>query len=167
VKVALYVVGGVFELFGIMLLAAPDLLPGARRLSEWIRRREQGIENRVRRLLRLQPRVRTHYATFHATVEARGRVSAAVSTGATVVEDQVAFLLRRDGETQQALNVIHDRLTTVEEDSPRRLAELRGEVETHIEERIAVAEAAFRPVRIIGTCALTIGLALSTAGNVV
>lgn len=54
----LFIVGALLELLGIMLIAAPDLVPFAR----WISVRGRHNETRVRSALRLPGRPRTVYA---------------------------------------------------------------------------------------------------------
>src|SRR6266498_2277867 len=69
---ALYAIGAASELLGIGLVAAPDLVPGARRFSRWLGPRWRTIENRLRRRLHLPLRSITH------SVEMTGTVVAAV-----------------------------------------------------------------------------------------
>ncbi len=52
--------GALFEFGGILLIAAPDVLPGARRFGLWLDRRWRSVEDGIRRWLRLRPRVRGH-----------------------------------------------------------------------------------------------------------
>ena len=55
-QTALLIVGAVSEFIGIVLIAFPDLLAGALRLSAWLARAARKIEKRVRCLVRLPGR---------------------------------------------------------------------------------------------------------------
>jgi hypothetical protein len=167
VRVALYIIGAAFEILGIVLIASPDLVPGAVRAAGWTRRRWRPIENRIRRWLRLPPR--TIFANIGLATEVSGasRISAVVSTGADTIEKQVEFLLRRDQETQKAVNAIHEQLGEIARAAESGLDTLRAEFTSHVAAEIATAQADYRAVRIGGTVALVIGLVLSTAGNLV
>lgn len=163
---ALLVVGAVLELFGIVLVASPDLVPGTMRLVRWIRPRWRRVENRVRRLLRLPVRAIT-YEDF-ATVTMKMHASATAEVGIdphASLEDKVAFLLRRHSETERSLNTLAQRLTAVETDTPTRIAELRTEMETHIERRLESAKEDYRVARVGGALVLALGLAMTTAAN--
>ena len=85
-KASLYIVGAVVELSGILLVASPDLVPGALRFAAWARPRLRRIENGVRRLFRTRPRVRRQTATGHvvpASASADRRPGPVGSSGAT------------------------------------------------------------------------------------
>ena len=78
------------------------------------------------------------------------------------LEDKVEYLRRRDQEAQRRLNEHDDRLDRIEAESPERLAELRGDMETHVAHELSAALEAYRPLRVVGTIALVIGLACVT-----
>jgi hypothetical protein len=165
VKTSLYVAGALCELFGIALLAAPDFVPGALRAVGWIRVRSRQVENRVRRLLGLPRHATVVGVTGAASVSAFGQLSTLVETSETTVEGQVAFLLRRDRVTQEAISDVRARLDEVERGSERGRVELRKELRGHVSEALAAARADFRAARIWGAVLLVIGLGLSTWGN--
>jgi hypothetical protein len=93
---ALLVIGVVSEFVGIVLIAFPDFLPGAIRLSGWLRRQWRRIENLIRRLARRKPRPIVVSAGVSGGVAIGGSASGVVSPGpnATTVEDKVDYLLR-------------------------------------------------------------------------
>jgi hypothetical protein len=163
---ALYASGAFVELVGIGLIAAPDLVPGARRLSRWITPRWRTLENRLRRRLRLRPRSVVHTAGAAGTIEMAGSVSAMKSVDPTAtLGEKVDFLLRRDQEAQEQANAQAERVATLERESEKKLAKLREQMQTHVSTELAPASAEYRPARIIGALAVAIGLGLATGGN--
>jgi hypothetical protein len=116
----LLVLGVVFEFAGIVLLGFPDFVPGAVRLSGWLRRRSRAVENRLRRLLRLPPRPVVHKAGADFGVGVELSASAVVGTGATTLEDKVEYLLRRDQDAQREANELARRVARVETESGTR-----------------------------------------------
>jgi hypothetical protein len=165
-SVPLFVSGAAFELLGILLIAAPDLVPGALRLSRWTRTRWRATENRWRRRLGLPLR--------RSVIRDSGTMTLGMSvSGSSLVthdpnaslQGKVDFLLRRDEQTQKAMNRLFARVETLEESSVARLDELRREVEARIEQEMEAAKVDFRTARLGGTVALVIGLSLTTIAN--
>ena len=151
------------NLVGILLVASPDLVPGALRLAAVIRPRWRQIENQIRGLLRLPP----HGITYDdaATVGMRIRIAAAGEVDFdpnAPLEDQVAFLLRRNRESQREMNALAQRVTAIEEWEPGRRAELRAYLEDHVARQLEAAREAYRIARIFGTFVLVLGLAVTT-----
>jgi hypothetical protein len=158
----LFGLGAFFQFSGVILVASPDLVPGARRASDWARQHWRPIENAIRRALRLPPRRRNYYLDAGAgtiTLSA-GRVSAIAGTSATSIEDQVAFLLRRDRDTQEAINRLAERDDEIAESLRTEVAAAREDLTRHVSTAITAALAEYRPVRIGGVAALVIGLVL-------
>jgi hypothetical protein len=159
-QAVLFAAGACVEFAGIVLLGFPDFVPGALRLSRWLRVRARSVTNRVRRLLGLPPG-----QTF-VSIEAADEISVAdraslmksVRPDATI-EERVAFLLTRDQEAQRDVNALTARVDAIETEEPRRLEGLRTETEAHVADALAEARDAYRPLRIAGTIALAIGLA--------
>ena len=89
-----------------------------------------------------------------------------ITPGGTV-EEKVEFLLRRDQETQRDVNALGGRINAIERESPQRLAELRAQMEAHVADEVESARVEYRPARVLGAVALTLGLALSTWGNLI
>jgi hypothetical protein len=162
---ALYVLGVVAEFAGIVALGFPDLLPGARRLSAWLSRHGRRASNRLRRLVRREPRVVTVTGGLSAGVAIGGHASAVVSTSETTLEGQVAYLLQRDRDAQEQANAFAARLNQLEADSPRRLAEARQEMEQHVARELALARDEYLDLRVAGTGALVLGLVLVTVAT--
>jgi hypothetical protein len=168
VKHTLYIVGGLFELFGILLAVSPDLVPGARRLSAWLDPRWRRLENRIRRLLHMRPRPHVVSVGAIASISAAGTVSAIVTVSPeTDLGAKVEFLLRRDREDQEAFGHLDERVRQLERESEASLDALRERMETHLAESLNLAASEYRAIRVIGAVALAVGLALATAGNFV
>jgi hypothetical protein len=166
VQVALYVIGGVLELFGILLSVSPDLVPGARRFSAWLDPRRRRLENRVRRLLHLRPRAQVIEVGAIGSVTTMGNIGLLVTVNPdATVEEKVEFLLRRDRERQEAFGGLAGRVEDVERESVSRDDELGERMEKHVAESLDLAASRFRSIRLIGAVLLAIGLVLSTAGN--
>ena len=87
-----------------------------------------------------------------------------VSADATL-EQQVGFLLQRELEAQRQVNALAQRVTDIEEGAPRRLGELRTELEAHVAHKLTQAQADFRAARILGAFALAVGLVLTTVAS--
>jgi hypothetical protein len=98
---------------------------------------------------------------------ASGYASATVSTSAHTLEERVEFLLRRDAEVQKSVNQLGQRVGNLEESLEREIASVREHLEGRIEDRLAEAHRDFQTARFFGVAALTVGLGLSTAGNLV
>jgi hypothetical protein len=165
-KTILLVVGALAEFGGILLIAAPDLIPGARRFGRWLDRRWRPIENRIRRALRLPGR--------SVTVSASAALSAAVAMSATAVvgvsetatlEEKVAFLLRRNEATQLQTAALAQRVDAIEKDVERREGELRDELHRHIATELRSALEADRVLRVVGSGLLALGLLLATVAT--
>jgi len=168
VKATLYIAGAGLELLGIVLVASPDLVPWALRLVRWIRPRWRMIENRLRRLLRLSARGTAYEDS--ATVGLNITINSAAEVGfdpKATLEDKVAFLLRRNSESQKEMNALAQRVAAVETEAPKRAAELRAEMESHVARELAAAKEDYRIARISGAIVLGCGLALTTAANFV
>lgn len=166
-KSVLYIVGALIELSGIVLVASPDLFPGAIRLAAWARPRLRWIENRLRLVLPLQPRSVVHNEHVSGTIQVSGSASAVASTGASTLEERLAFLLRRDAEAQQHLNRLVERVKGLEDQLSRETGMLGTYVQNEIDYRIVAANRDYQVARIIGVVALAVGLGLSTAGNLI
>jgi hypothetical protein len=159
VAAALFLIGALFELAGIVALGFPDLLPGAIRLSEWLRRQE----NRLRPRVGLPPRPVVHTTSVSDGIVFGGSVSGVVSTSETTLEGKVEYLLRRDQDAQREVNALAARVNDLTAALTARLAEARQEMEEHVARELTAAQEAYRPLRTAGTIALATGLAFVTA----
>jgi len=156
----LFVFGAVAEFAGIVLLGFPDLLPGAIRLSGWLRRQS----NRLRRVVGLPTRPIVVSIGAAGEINIAGRVAAlVVSRSGGTLDEKVAFLLRRDQAAQRQENELADRVDQLEAESRQRIADAQREMEQHI----AAETEAYRPLRIAGTAALALGLALTTVATLI
>jgi hypothetical protein len=150
--------GIVLEFFGVALVGAPDLVPGARRLSGWLAR---GWERVTRRVLRAVGVRRAHHVSTGVAAEydiaghAAGLVHA---PSAGTLEDKVAFLLGRDEATQGALQELNDRVVELEKETERRLDAEREAMEAFVGEALAAEDARYRWARILGAVLLVAGL---------
>jgi len=165
-QAVLFAVGASIEFAGIVFLGVPDLIPHADRLSRWLRPRARRVLNALRRLVRLPPR-RT-VVNLEGLVHARsiGQASLTVSVRAdATVEEKVAFLLRRDQDSQSSINALTKRVAEIEGRTPRELEQLRAQMETHVAQELARARDEYRPLRIGGTIALAIGLICMSVAN--
>lgn len=165
-KPTFYIMGAVLDLIGIVLIASPDLVPWAVRMAARLRVLEQSIENRLRRLLRIGPRGRI--ASLSATVTGGASVSAVVTRGLSPgasIEQQVAYLLRRDEDAQTTFNAFASRVERIERETPAQLNALRTELQSHVEDRVSQRLADLRAARLWGVAFLMAGLALGSVAN--
>jgi hypothetical protein len=167
-QAVLLIVGAVAEGAGVVLIGFPDLLPGALRLSAWLRRYARIALNRLRRLVGLQPLQK--HVSMSGSVSGTGTMYASVIKGVgqyAIMEEKIAFLLQRDQEAQQAVNALTRRVEDLETAMPQRLEELRMGLEAHVASELTAALEAYRPLRVAGTFALAIGLICLTSANFV
>jgi hypothetical protein len=166
VKPTLYATAAALELLGILLIAAPDFVPGALRLAGWGRVRWRRVENRVRRALGLPLRTVVHTATVEGTITVAGSLSGIVDVNpSATIDEKVEFLIRRNRESQQAVNALSERLADLERESRRLLDELRDELTGHVAQALTEAQADYRATRVWGAAILVLGVLLSTWGN--
>jgi len=165
-KPALYVVGAVVELVGIVLVASPDLIPGAVSLAGRLRTWGRIAENKVRSALHLPPRI--HVVSVSATVSGKATLSGSAVIGfdeSAGIEEKVSYLLRRDRESQEAANALATRVEHLERETPQQLEKLRDDLHEHIETRLSSRLADLRAARLWGVAGLIIGLGLGTVAN--
>lgn len=166
-RTTFYIAGALIELVGIVVIAAPDFVPGARRAGAWLRVHVRREVDRLRRLIG-RPRRQVIQVAGITSAEAVGRASLVTSVRAdATIEEKTEFLLRRDQEAQRDLNQLASRVSAIESESPERLDELRTELQVHFAAQLAASDADYRAARIAGAIALAIGLGLATAANFV
>ena len=83
------------------------------------------------------------------------------------LEQKVEFLLTRDQEAQRAVNALRGQIEDIQAESPKRLAQLREEVEAHFAQALNAALETHRLLRIWGAIALFLGLVCVTCANFV
>jgi hypothetical protein len=171
----LYSFGGSAEFFGLLLVAAPELVPilqsiGAAAAGGW--RSLRALQRKAAaRLLRLLGRpqhqrvvVGAGGVTAGGHLSGSGRVSH--SPGATL-EGKVDYLLRRDQQVQDALERLNLSLEAMPGRWQAAIAEtsetLRGEHSRALEQ---LREHHLQP-RLLGILLLAVGVGLATAGNLV
>jgi hypothetical protein len=160
----LFVVGVLAEFVGIVLLGFPDLVPGAVRLSAWLRQQE----NRLRRRIGREPRnVVVTVGAATASAAFGGRAAGIVGTSETTLEGQVAYLLRRDQDAQREGNALAARVSALEAELPRQRDEAQRQMEHHVAGALAAARAEYRELRLAGTFALFAGLACVTVATLI
>lgn len=158
----LFILGALLQFLGIGLIAAPDLVPFGLRAAGWSRRRWRVLENYVRPLVGLRPREIVVHGAATITGTARIRAARVVETDAEELEGQVAFLLRRDRDSQLLMNRLLERISVLETVTERGFADLQDELKDHVTDSLAAAQADDRWTRVGGAIALAMGLALTT-----
>lgn len=160
--IALAIVGAVAQFMGILLVASPDLVPGAR----WVAHRAliiwSKIESLIRRALSLPPRTICGQVNLSGELNLSGRLTAIKGTTATTLEERVEWLLRRDHEAQRDVSDLAGRIAQVEGGVTELLKALRDELKSEIAGKIAAAQADFRAAHVLGTALLVLGLVLTT-----
>jgi hypothetical protein len=165
-KVVLYVSGGVLEIVGIFLVAAPDLAPFARAAREGAIRGGRRALDRLRALVR-RPRHRVvHVADAGGAVAMGGSVSALLSVSPDASdEEKFAYLVERARDSQRRLNELEKRHGEQAAEFNRRLEASREATEKHVSGEIRRALDVHRPLRLVGIGFLVLGALLLNAGN--
>ena len=97
-----------------------------------------------------------------------GSISVSGTKGFSETADpaqKLAYLLRRDQESQKAFNALARRVETIETDTPIKLEQLRGDMQAHVESRLSSRLADLRAARLWGVAALLSGLIIGTIAN--
>jgi len=160
------------ELWGVLLIASPELRPlveGAiSGIARWTRKLAGIVWDRISRLFR----IRLHHAAFDAAVRMSESLEAKVMRGRNPpssdagVEEKVEYLMRED---ERLLGLISD----LENQTRQQFEELRGLIEGTAQELRehtatavrAVAEAELR-MRLLGVLFVVVGLVLGYAANI-
>ena len=161
-RAALYIAGAIFELFGIVLVASPDLFPQAARVSRWIADRSGELRDALLQMIG-RGKLQTHPvgASVAMPYDIEGWTKSPVPDA--TLEENVGYLLERVEAIQHVLTAFGGRIAVLERDLPRRVSAVRSEMDA----RLRAALSAYLPLRLVGIAALILGLALSTAGNLV
>lgn len=137
--------------------------PGVR-----LRRIYRLIANRVRRLLRRPLRCVVHEVGGGAAIALGGRALGIVSVAEdAALERKVAFLLERDRKAQEAEARLSERLDDLGKSTSKRLGEVRSELKDHFARKLAEELNRYRPLRVLGTVALALGLGCTVAASFV
>lgn len=166
--------GGSAEVFGLLLVAAPELVPilqgiasavlgGWRRIRDLMRRAERALR-------RLVHRPRAHVVSAGAGIATAGGLGASGRVSPrrdATLEEKVEFLLRRDENVQDRLEEVNRSL----ESMPRRWrSDITETSETLRDEHTRALEQLrdrHLKARLMGVALLVVGIGLATAGNLV
>lgn len=162
-QASLVVSGAIFEVIGIALVAAGDLVPSVRRTARFVAGRALRLRMWfVRKVLRRSKSI-TARVGIGGAIAAGGRVSAVVSTDPTGTLDQkVDFLLREAQRSQERVNALEDGVEDLRKDLASRDAKVRAELATHADEAIQNAMEKYGRERKAGVICLGIALFLWT-----
>jgi hypothetical protein len=162
------------ELWGVLLIASPELRPLVERaisgVARWTRKVVGLVWDRICRLFRIR---RVHRAVLDAAVNMSGTMEAKVIRGRNppppdaAVEEKVAYLLRQD---ERILGLISD----LDNQTRQQTEELRGLIEGTAQELREHTTTAVRAVvetelrmRLLGVLFVIVGLVLAYAANIV
>jgi hypothetical protein len=162
-RIALLLGGAGFEFLGIIILAAPDLLPYRDPILRWLDRTTALLDRRIRGVRPLP----TVASADSGAIGLRGERPALIkSVGArATLEQKVDFLLGRDLEAQSHVNALRDRVEDLDQESAQRLQQARDEVEKLFREELTRMSRAYRLLKICGAGALLVGLSCTTFAN--
>jgi hypothetical protein len=164
-RITLYVVGGMLELSGIVLVAAPDVFPAIRSGRRWIDSRAALVALKLRRLLR---RPVSHTVSMSGTITATGTMSASGILGIdpnATLERKVELLIRHDAEAQERLNTLEQRMTDEKAARDAAIEQARGETEERLTEQMRALIDTHKRLRLIGVGLLICGAVCLNAGN--
>jgi hypothetical protein len=157
--------GGSFELFGLLLAAAPELVPILRAVGRRVASAWRKAADFVRRVLRL-PRHHRLVVSDSVSVEGAGSLSASLSIapGASL-DEKVEFLLRRYNETEDRLDEIAKTLRQHPDDWQAAIDAATASLRTEQAEAIRALRGEHLRERLLGVAMLLLGLVLATWGN--
>jgi hypothetical protein len=162
VRTVLVVLGVAFDLAGIVLIGAADVMPGLRRraarFAAWLDR----LWRWFRRVMLRRPTHVTHQASIGGAVALGGRIAAVTGTSATTLEGKVDYLLRESERTQHRLNDLERTTEERHEQLESDLARLNRELVDHVDQALRIAFAEYATARRLGIACLGVALALWT-----
>jgi hypothetical protein len=165
-------IAGSLELWGVLLVASPELVPVLRRLGAALFDLWGSTKSLARRAadwaLRKLGRPRKHHVSLSAAVSGGGAMSAkgtvGVREGATN-EEKIEFLLQRDQATQSRLADLREEL----DELPRRwradMEAKAGTLRREQQKGLARLRDEHLAARFGGVVLLVLGLGLATWGN--
>jgi hypothetical protein len=161
------------ELYGILLIASPELLPRSTSSLRWVwtrlRRGYFAVEARVRRALGIPGRLqRIIGETGIAFSEGLGRGVARtdIAPDATL-DEKVAFLLERVKQINTQLDAVGERVDQVDANLRHDLDDVRRSMTAEWREALRdVAEAQIE-LRLVGVTFVVAGLMLGWLGNLI
>jgi hypothetical protein len=167
----LVVLAAVNELYGIVLIASPDLLPHVQRahlyLRERMRRLKRWIVQRAKRLLRRPVSERVSAGGAMAGgIAPTGHVAFLVKPSEhATVDELLAWLVRRDQETHEQLNALERELREHPGRWKNDIEAARRDIrDEHLALERRIKDDRLR-LRYLGLAFLALGLILALAGN--
>jgi hypothetical protein len=163
---------GSAELFGVLLVASPELLPRAKRALVWIRsgwnRIKKGCRlllERIKRLLGKEPPPK-HVELKLSDVG--GTSDAALALHAPPAGDlgeKVDFLIRRDRANQERFQALEQRIGALPAKWQGEMQARSRELQVGFEEALRELEDRHISARLLGLSLLIVGIILNTWGN--
>jgi len=171
-QVWLVTLGTTNELYGVLLIASPELIPRLRLALSWslikLSRLATWFWRHLRRLLRIR---KHHTMRVAGEVNLASSISPRVSgkrlppAGATQ-DELIAFLGEQVAQLQDRVDDLRNRVADLPEEWRRDIAETRTELEGLSRRLVrAVADARIR-LRLLGLGFVVLGLVLSWLGNI-
>jgi hypothetical protein len=168
----LYVLGGTEECAGVALVAAPELFPRLRESSDWLNRSSRAAQARARSWLRKWSKRKLLPPAKRPGRSVSSAVSLAVDAEKGFPEDaepdvRIRFLEKVVKEHDWRLANLDDRLKLMETQLRTEIAETKFELDQRMSELLEREAETYLDWRYAGLALLFVGLALSTAGNLV
>lgn len=161
-QTALVLGGAAFDVIGIVLVGAADVVPGLRRNAARLTAQLNRLSRWTRRKVLRRPKHVTHQASAAGAIALGGRVSAVTSTSAPTVEGKVDYLLRESERTQRRLNELDAASEDRRKEVEAELARLKLELVAHVDSAIEAALAEYASARRLGIACLGFALLLWT-----
>jgi hypothetical protein len=162
-KIVVLLGGAGFEFLGIIILAAPDLLPYRDPILRWLDRTTASLDRRIRGARPLPTVVTPDPVPVNLKGE---RASLIKRPGASAtLQEKVDFLISRDLEAQTHVNALRGRVEDLDQESTQRLQQTRDEVEKLFTAELTQMARAYRVLKVCGGVALLAGLCLATFAN--
>jgi hypothetical protein len=158
----LVVVGWPLETIGVVLIAAPELVPRAKRAVQAARARAAAA---VRHLLRRHLST-TRASTVSGRLSASGTSSLSISDAATA-DEVLAFVRRQIAELQARASRVEDRVAGLPEEWKRDIAEATAALSADIDAAIERVRDAYIGWRLAGIACLLLGGTLLALANLV
>lgn len=171
----LYMLGGSYECLGVGLVAAPELFPLLRRGVNWSHRKFVFFRRHVATWLQkiFHRPVRSVIGTVvdtaveHDDAATVGvRIAGALPPN-TTVEEKIAYLLGQVEAHEDRLGALEGQTESIDSALREELQRTRAALDRLARERIEASEQRHLEWRYAGLGLLFVGLALSTAGNLV
>jgi hypothetical protein len=165
---------GSTELFGLLLIASPELVPiiqaAGSAISSLLRRLRRWalpVEDRLRRLVG-RPRLHRVGSSVTLPYEVVGRAAPRASAPqAASAAAKVAFLLERDQETQTRFEQVEQKLANLPRDWQSDIADASASLRSEHVKALEQMRDRHMQARLLGVVLVAVGIVLATAGNLV